>query len=201
MLKFADRKFWIFDMDGTLTVAAHDFGAIREELGLPPGLPILEQISGMPEARAKDLLARLDGIEMKIARRARPHPGARELLEDLTRRGVRLGIVTRNSHAIALETLHRCGLAGFFRPEFILGRETCDPKPSPDGIRRLLERWKASPAEAVMVGDYLFDIQSGREAGTATIYVGEAEKNAWSAGADARAADLHEVRRLLEAGA
>jgi len=201
MLGLADRKFWIFDMDGTLTVAAHDFGAIRTELGLPQGRPILEQISEMPEARAKEILARLDGIEMEIARRARPHPGARELLEALTRRGVRLGIVTRNSHAIALETLHRCGLAGFFRPEFILGRDACNPKPSPDGIRRLLEMWKASPAEAVMVGDYLFDIQSGREAGTATIYVGEAEKNEWSAGADARAADLHEVRRLLEAGA
>ena len=201
MLRLADRKFWIFDMDGTLTVAAHDFDAIRTELGLPPGRPILEQISGMSAERAKDLLARLDGIETEIARRARPHPGARELLEDLTRRGARLGIVTRNSHAIALETLRRCGLSGFFLPEFILGREACDPKPSPDGIRRLLETWKASPSEAVMVGDYLFDIQSGREAGTATIYVGEAEKNEWSAGADARAADLNEVRNLLEAGA
>jgi len=201
MLRLADRKFWIFDMDGTLTVAAHDFGAIKEELGLPPGRPILEQISEMPEARAKEMLARLDEIEIRIARIARPHPGARELLEVLTGKGVRLGIVTRNSLANALETLARCDLAPFFQPEFILGREACDPKPSPDGIRRLLEMWKASPAEAVMVGDYLFDIQSGREAGTATVFVGEAEKNEWSAGADARASDLHEVRRLLEDGA
>ena len=109
--------------------------------------------------------------------------------------------MTRNSHAIALETLARCDLAGFFSPEFVLGREACNPKPSPDGIRRLLEMWKASPSEAVMVGDYLFDIESGREAGTATIYVGDAEKNEWTAGADARVADLHEVRNLLEAGA
>jgi len=200
MLGLAGRKFWIFDMDGTLTVAAHDFGAIRRELGLPPGRPILEQISGMPEARAKELLARLEGIEMEIARRARPHPGARELLEALDRRGIRVGIVTRNSHANALETLRRCGLAGFFDPAFILGREACDPKPSPHGIRRLLEMWKASPAEAVMVGDYLFDIQSGREAGTATIHVGDADQNTWSSEADATAADLHEVRKLLEAG-
>ncbi len=200
MLGLADRKFWIFDMDGTLTVAAHDFGAIRRELGLPQGRPILEQISEMPEARAKELLARLARIEIEIARRAVPHPGARELLEALTRRGIRVGIVTRNSHDNALETLRRCGLAGFFDPAFILGREACDPKPSPDGIRRLMEMWKASPSETVMVGDYLFDIQSGREAGTATIYVGDANRDGWTSEADARAADLHEVRRLLEAG-
>ena len=30
------RDCWIFDMDGTLTVSAHDFEAIRLELGLPP---------------------------------------------------------------------------------------------------------------------------------------------------------------------
>ena len=36
------RKNWIFDLDGTLTVAVHDFDAIRKELGIPAGLPIVE---------------------------------------------------------------------------------------------------------------------------------------------------------------
>ncbi|HIN00314.1 MAG TPA: HAD family hydrolase, partial [Deltaproteobacteria bacterium] len=34
------RKYWIFDLDGTLTVAVHDFNAIRNELGIPAGQPI-----------------------------------------------------------------------------------------------------------------------------------------------------------------
>ena len=38
------RPCWIFDLDGTLTVAAHDFDAIRAELGLPQGRPILEAL-------------------------------------------------------------------------------------------------------------------------------------------------------------
>ena len=29
-MNLADRRYWIFDMDGTLTVAIHDFDAIRE---------------------------------------------------------------------------------------------------------------------------------------------------------------------------
>ena len=33
---------WLFDMDGTLTIAMHDFDAMRAELGLPVGVPILE---------------------------------------------------------------------------------------------------------------------------------------------------------------
>jgi HAD superfamily hydrolase (TIGR01549 family) len=200
MLRLADRKFWIFDMDGTLTVPAHDFDAIRTELGLPQGRPILEQIAEFPPARARELLDRLAKIEREIAGAAVAHPGARELLDLLTRRGARLGILTRNSHAIALETLARCDLASFFLPEFILGREACDPKPSPDGINKLLERWNASPSEAVMVGDYRFDIESGREAKTATIYVGAATKGEWTALADLRVEDLRELRSLLEAG-
>jgi hypothetical protein len=30
------RGHWIFDLDGTLTVSAHDFDHIRRELGLAP---------------------------------------------------------------------------------------------------------------------------------------------------------------------
>ena len=30
------RKHWIFDLDGTLTVAVHDFKAIKEALEIPP---------------------------------------------------------------------------------------------------------------------------------------------------------------------
>ncbi len=186
-------------MDGTLTVPAHDFDAIRTELGLPQGRPILEQIAERPPEKARRLLDRLEVIEREIAARAVPHPGARELLELLARRRARLGILTRNSHAIALETLARCGLASFFDPGFILGREACDPKPSPDGIHKLLNLWSASPSEAVMVGDYRFDIESGREAGTATIYVGPAERGDWTALADARVGDLRALKDLLEA--
>ena len=28
------RRYWIFDLDGTLTVSAHDFEHMRRELGL-----------------------------------------------------------------------------------------------------------------------------------------------------------------------
>lgn len=165
------RNYWIFDMDGTLTVAIHDFDAIRDALGLPQGRPILEQLTELPESEAQRLLDRLDTIEHDLTARATAQNGARELLESLEREGRRLGILTRNSHKNALKTLANCGLAEFFEPESVLGRESCAVKPSADGVRKLLAKWNALPQEAVMVGDYLFDLIAGREAGTATVYL------------------------------
>jgi len=43
----AHCKHWIFDMDGTLTLAVHDFDEIRKSLGIVEGKPILEAISEM----------------------------------------------------------------------------------------------------------------------------------------------------------
>jgi HAD superfamily hydrolase (TIGR01509 family) len=170
-VQLGERRFWIFDMDGTLTVPVHDFEAIRRELGLQPRKPILEQIAELPPERAFDVTARLDAIELALAARARAAAGARALLERLARRGVQLGILTRNSFANACETLRACELAHFFAPACVLGREAAAPKPDPEGIRRLLSHWGAEPREAVMVGDYRYDLLAGRAAGALTVYV------------------------------
>lgn len=197
-MDLATRTAWIFDMDGTLTVPAHDFDAIRAELGLRPRTPILEQLAEM--ADAEHLLERLDRIEREIAEHAVAQNGARELLEVLTTRKARLGILTRNSYRNAVTTLAHCALDRFFDPDDILGREACAPKPSADGIRVLLARWRVESAAAVMVGDFLFDLVAGREANTATVYVDLAGGGAYQAHADVVVGDLGELRRLVESG-
>jgi HAD superfamily hydrolase (TIGR01509 family) len=170
-LSLVRRAHWIFDMDGTLTVAVHDFDAMRAELGLAPREPILEQLARLPIERARTLFARLDELELALARRASAAEGAVELLSALAERGARLGIVTRNSFATALETLEAAGLARFFAAEQIVDRDAAAPKPDPGGILRLLRDWRARADDAVMVGDYRFDLLAGRAAGTATVYV------------------------------
>ncbi len=158
-------------MDGTLTVAVHDFDAIRAELGMPIGKPILEELAKLPEREARGLFERLEAIELELARGARAAAGAVALLEALEVRTARLGILTRNSHANALETLRASGLERFFPAACIVGRETAAPKPDPGGIHHLLDAWSAAPEQAVMVGDYRYDLLAGRAAGTATVYV------------------------------
>jgi HAD superfamily hydrolase (TIGR01549 family) len=108
-------------------------------------------------------------LEAALAARARPQPDAHPLLAALRARGCRLGIVTRNSEANAALTLRAAGLADFFAAGDGIGRESCAPKPSPDGLTHLLGQWQATGAESVMVGDYLYDLQAGRAAGTGTV--------------------------------
>jgi HAD superfamily hydrolase (TIGR01509 family) len=192
-----DRRHWIFDMDGTLTVAVHDFDAIRAELGLLPKLPILEQIAKLPELESRALLARLDAIELALARQGSAAEGAHGLLESLRDHGVRLGILTRNSFANAQETLCACGLEPFFPPEHVIGREAAAPKPDPAGIRHLLALWGADPAESVMVGDYRWDLLAGRAAGALTVYVDRAGAFPFAEHADVSVASLGALRQLL----
>jgi HAD superfamily hydrolase (TIGR01509 family) len=199
-MKLNGRTHWIFDMDGTLTVAIHDFDAIRDALGLRPGIPILEQLAEMPEEKAAPLRLRLDEIELELAARAAPQDGAHELLEELRARGAGLGILTRNSHENAVKTLNKCGLLEYFDPEFVLGRESCEVKPSADGIRKLLTAWRAAPRDAVMVGDYLFDLIAGREAGTATVYVDTAGRFEYADRADVCVRDLGSLAGMIADG-
>lgn len=42
------KKNWIFDMDGTLTIAIHDFSDIKRQLGLPQDTDILTSLSRLP---------------------------------------------------------------------------------------------------------------------------------------------------------
>ncbi len=190
-----NRRHWIFDMDGTLTVAIHDFDAIRAELGLPAGRPILEALDELPEAEASEIHRRLDAIELELARRAQPAQGAVEFVGALHARGDRIGILTRNTHENAWVTLSCCRLDRYFDPSDVLGREAADPKPSPAGIRALLEKWNAEPDDAVMVGDFRFDLEAGRAARTATLYVAAGRDPEWDHLADHTVAYLE--ARLL----
>ena len=129
-------------MDGTLTVASHDFDKIRRQLGIPEGLPILEAIEKMPQDQASSMHSELHRLEMEIAEHSQPQPGAAEFLSSLQENGCKLGILTRNAEDIAHTTLNAAGLVEFFEPDKIIGRERCEPKPDPAGIHLHLTQWE-----------------------------------------------------------
>lgn len=189
----ANKQHWVFDMDGTLTHAVHDFDSIRADLGLPPGTMILEVIASLPPHEARAVNDRLFDIELGLARAATARPGARALLERLRDSGRKLGILTRNSEELAAITLEACELGDFFAPQDIVGRERCPPKPHPAGIRLLMERWDAAPDDTVVVGDYLFDLQVGRSAGATTVHLDVDGRFPWPEHTDVRVAALTEL--------
>lgn len=192
------RRCWIFDLDGTLTVPVHDFPAIRTALGMAETDPdILRFLASLPVAEAATKHARLIEIEYELADRTAAAPGAGRLLDRLLRRDARVGILTRNTRDIALHTLGQIGLKGYFAADDILGRDEAAPKPHPEGIEKLLAVWGNTPDEAVMVGDYLFDLQVGRAAGTATIHVDSSCAFRWPELADMAVATLEELAEAM----
>src|SRR6185369_6503655 len=192
------RRCWIFDLDGTLTVPVHDFPAIRSALGMTDSdSDILRFLAALPPAEAAVRHGRLIEIEYELAGKTAAAPGAGRLLDQLFRRGTRVGILTRNTREIALHTLGQIGLKGYFTPDDILGRDEAAPKPHPEGIEKLLASWGSAPDKTVMVGDYLFDLQVGRAAGTATIHVDSSGAFRWPELADMLVETLEELAEAL----
>ena len=155
----------IFDLDGTLVDSGLDFDLMRREMGLSSGLPLLEALEKLPPATAVACWAILAQHEYQGSQRATLFPGVREFLSALDERGVMRAVVTRNSRDLTLATLARLELE--FNP--IICREDAPAKPDPRAIWKVCETWGLAPRECVMIGDYRFDIEAGRRAGTHTV--------------------------------
>ncbi|MBT8436624.1 MAG: HAD family hydrolase [Gammaproteobacteria bacterium] len=187
------RGHWIFDLDGTLTVSAHDFEHIRRELGLAPETPILEALHAMPESEAAPLWESLNELEFYYAGKSSVMQGANELLQKLHDGGRQLAILTRNTMPVVEQTLQACKIDHFFPLDHILDRDSCIPKPSPDGVKRLLNFWQADAKDTVMVGDYLYDLEAGKGAGVATVHVDTRGNLDWAEFTDIRVEQLGEI--------
>lgn len=195
-MSLSDIEHWVFDMDGTLTIAVHDFAAIRQALSIPPQDDILTHLAALPAEESAAKHAWLLEHERDLALGSRPAPGAVELVRELAGRGCRLGILTRNARELAHVTLEAIGLADCFAKADVLGRDEAPPKPHPGGLLKLAEAWDVAPQRMVMVGDYRFDLDCGRAAGTRTVLVNLPD-NPWPELTDWHARDCLQLRQLL----
>ncbi|MFB4402106.1 HAD family hydrolase [Pseudomonas inefficax] len=195
-MSLGELRNWVFDMDGTLTVAVHDFAAIRVALDIPAEHDILTHLAALPADEAAAKHAWLLEHERDLAIASTAAAGAVELVRELAERGCRLGILTRNARELAHVTLEAIGLADCFAVEHILGRDEAAPKPSPDGLLKVANAWGVAPGELVMVGDYRFDLDCGRAAGARTVLVNLPD-NPWPELVDWHAADCRALKVML----
>ena len=189
-------RHWVFDMDGTLTLAVHDFEAIKRALDIPLVDDILQHLADLPSSEAAAKHAWLLAHERELAEAAQAAPGALELVRELQARGCRLGILTRNAHELALVTLQAIGLADCFASHDVIGRDEAPPKPDPGGLLHLAQQWQVAPQALVMVGDYRFNLECARAVGAQALLVNLPE-NPWPQLCDGYAQDCAELLRQL----
>ena len=186
----------LFDFDGTLTLpGAIDFEAMRSAVGCPPGRSILGYLESIADpVRRNEAEEAVDAIELEAADRAREQPGAAALLAHLRRTGFKTGILTRNSRASIERSMSR--MTGVSAGDFdlIITRDD-DPavKPSPEGVLAACGRFGLAPAQVMVVGDYVYDVEAGRAAGAVTVFFDSAPEREF-----ARPAADYRIESLLE---
>lgn len=183
----------LFDMDGTLTVPYLDFPALKRELGIGDKA-ILEAIELMGPAERLAAEVILHRHEETAARLSDLNPGCRELLAWLHERGVHTALITRNSRASVEIVFARHGLP----IDVLITREDAPPKPDPEPLLQACRRLGTSLEESWMVGDGVYDVQAGRNAGIRTVWLSHGRQQPFADVPWATVSDLWGVIRLLE---
>jgi HAD superfamily hydrolase (TIGR01509 family) len=164
----------LFDFDGTLTMPGSlDFSAIRREISCPESEPVLEYIERLPDSeKKKQAAAVLENHERDAAEKSAPNRGAEHIIQYLKSENIYVGIVSRNSLSSidrAMENFKTVRLADF---DVVISRDTpVKPKPSGEGILMAAHHLDLAPSELLMVGDYIFDIEAGINAGASTVFL------------------------------
>jgi hydrogenase expression/formation protein HypE len=164
----------VFDFDGTLTQpGALDFAVIKKAIGCPDHTPVLEFMAGVSDdARRVEMARELDRFEMAGAAISRPNLGAEAILARIREIGLPVGILTRNSRASVQRALENFSGFGMADINVMVTRE--DPvriKPSGEGVLLAAGKMGVDPAHVLVVGDFLFDMQAGKQAGALTAFL------------------------------
>jgi HAD superfamily hydrolase (TIGR01549 family) len=184
----------IFDMDGTITAPFLDFTRIRDEaaIGDTDLLDYLGTATGAEYERIHAIMLKFE--EAGVAGAELNH-GAREMLDDLARRGVPTALLTRNTRRSVDGVCRKLNL----KFDIAVTREDGPHKPAPEPIWQIAGRWGAKPDEVLMVGDYKWDVLCAKNAGTpcALLTNGDGEPE-WATDATYVITRLAEVIEIIE---
>lgn len=176
----------LLDLDGTLVDSAPDLLAALAWLRQIHGLPALDYADlrhhasrgalGIIEAGFSDQPAldrdqlRLQFLERYAQRfwvESRAFAGIESMLQQLRAQGLALAVVTNKVWRLAAPLVEAAGWDEVL-PCVIGGDTASRPKPDPAPVLEACRRLDVSPAEALMVGDDVRDIEAGRSAGCRT---------------------------------
>jgi len=210
----------VFDFDGTLAVLNIDFSEMRERVfeltreyrvneGLIAERYLLEMIDEVFQilnqrnnSTADEFYERshqiLHEVELQAAEEGKLIPGAKRTLKSLRKKGMKVGIVTRNCEKAVRKVFPDIG---DYCDVFISRDSIKKVKPHPDHLTSVIKVLGVSGEETVMVGDHTIDIQAGKRVGMRTVGVltGRTKREEFEkAGADYILKEATEICELLE---
>lgn len=157
----------IFDFDGTITRPFFDFGLIKDEIGMPRDMLIIEFLKDKDEdfkRRAEEILNKW---EEKAAQKAVLNDHIPELLQFLETKKIKTAVLTRNKRT-SVDTVSKKFNLAF---DYIDTRENEPIKPHPEAMKRVISRLQIDPGGILTIGDFEHDILCGIEAGTKTMFL------------------------------
>ena len=175
-----DKKFAIFDMDGTLIDSMGFWKNLAAEYLTAKGIAeipgeILERIRPMTMSESAALFRREFGltgdVEAQMNEMMEDHyrndiplkPGVWEYLENLHRQGVRMCVASATAEHLMESCLTRLGVREHF--EFLLSCETVGAgKRSPLVYHEAARRLGAAPREIAVYEDALYAVQTAKAA-------------------------------------
>jgi pyrophosphatase PpaX len=186
---------YLFDADGTLidtadmifrcflrTCRIHGgFDVSRDLVLRHVGRPLRTQLEvylgPLSDEKAGEISATHMDYQLSIYREElKPFPGVNEGLAALKACGKRCAVVTSRRMQTLELYLRFCGLWDFFEV-FVTPESTDKHKPDPQPALKALELLAATPAQALFVGDAVWDIECGRSAGMDTALVAWSEND------------------------
>ena len=190
-----DKKYAIFDMDGTLIDSmifwknlATEYLSSKGVKQLPEDIP--ERIKPMTMSESAALFQQEFGLagdpeaEMNAMMDAHYRsdiplkPGVQKYLQTLRSRGVRMCVASATAEHLMEACLKRLGIRDFF--EFLLSCETVGAgKRSPLVYQESAKRLNALPTEIAVFEDALYALQTAKDAGyyVVGVYDDSAAKN------------------------
>ncbi|RLF22494.1 MAG: hypothetical protein DRJ68_01385 [Thermoprotei archaeon] len=165
----------ISDLDGTLVHIPVDWSRVKAELSSIVGFEVQSIFNLLREARSRseELYLQLSRAIERLEVEAIPHievaEGARELLEHLKARGVRVGIVTLQS----LRALERVLAVSGLRPyvdAWVTREEELDRA---EQVKKALKKLGVDRGLVVFMGDRETDLEAGLRLRIPTIIIGD----------------------------